>query len=234
MIGYPTITFSYVPDGEFIFPLTVWITEMRTQNLLGMDFCREQVSGIHFDLPGIEIKNPPESICYGSFQQNKPYPPLSQILTIRTPCTMCIDVKSARCWKYPPTDTQIHFPPGSTFPPNRNAVAAGLSFKNTLCTRSERNLPILMENNENHHITLQKEQIGFYSLNEVDRDEPKYQIRSPYESVNTVISTDERHNDCFLLHSTVPAQSRDEFLKIIYGTEHSILQKHNSIGRWNE
>ena len=56
MIGYATITFSYDPDGQFIFPLTVWITEMRTQNLLGMDFCQKQVSGIHFDLPGIEIK----------------------------------------------------------------------------------------------------------------------------------------------------------------------------------
>ena len=110
MIGYATITFSYDPDGQFIFPLTVWITEMRTQNLLGMDFCQKQVSGIHFDLPGIEIKNPPKSICFGSFHQNKSYPHLSQILTIRTPYTMYIDAKSARCWKYSPTDTHIHFP----------------------------------------------------------------------------------------------------------------------------
>ena len=88
MIGYATITFSYDPDGQFIFPLTVWIREMRTQNLLGMDFCQKQVSGIHFDLPGIEIKKPPKSTCYGSFDQNKSYPHLSQILTIRTPYTM--------------------------------------------------------------------------------------------------------------------------------------------------
>ena len=98
-ISYATITFSYDPDGQFIFPLTVWINEMRSQNLFGMDLCQKQVPGIHFDLPGIEIKNPPKSICYGSFQQNKPYPHLSQILTIRTPHTMYIDVKSAHCWK---------------------------------------------------------------------------------------------------------------------------------------
>ena len=230
MIGHATITFSYDPDGQFIFPLTVWITEMRTQNLLGMDFCQKQVSGIHFDLPGVEIKNPPKSICYGSFHQNKSYPHLSQILTIRTPYTMCIDPKSARCWKYSPTDTHTHFPPGSTFQPNRNAVATGLSFINTLCTRSESNLPILMENNKNHQITLPKGRIGFSSLDVVDRDEPKYQIRSPYELTNAIISTDERYNDCFLLHSTVPAQNSDEFLKIIYGTEDSILQQPNSIG----
>ena len=95
MIGDATITFSYHPDGQFIFPLTVWITGMRTQSLLGMDFCQKQVSGLHSDLPGIEIKNPPKSTCYGSFHQNKPYPHLSQILTIRTPHTMCISAKSS-------------------------------------------------------------------------------------------------------------------------------------------
>ena len=38
MIGFATLTFSYDPDGQFSFPLTVWITEMKTQNLLGMEF----------------------------------------------------------------------------------------------------------------------------------------------------------------------------------------------------
>ena len=64
----------------------------------------------------------------------------------------------------------------------------------------------------------------------VDQDEPNYQIRSPYECANTIISTDERYNDCFLLHSTVPNQSSDEFLKIIYGTEDSIFQQPKSVG----
>ena len=45
-----------------------------------------------------------------------------------------------------------------------------------------------------------------------------------------IISTDERYKDCFLLHSTVPAQGSDEFLNIIYGTEDSILRQPNSIG----
>ena len=94
MIGYATITFSYDSDGQFIFSPTLWITKMRTQNLLGMDFCKKQVSEIHCDLPGNEIKKPPKSICYGSFPQNISYPHLSQILTIRTPYTMFIDAKS--------------------------------------------------------------------------------------------------------------------------------------------
>ena len=56
MIGYATIEFSYDPNDEYSFPLTVWITEMKTQNLLGMDFCQDQAAGIRFDLPGIELR----------------------------------------------------------------------------------------------------------------------------------------------------------------------------------
>ena len=230
MVGYANITFCYDPDGQFVFPLTVWVTEMKTQNLLGMDFCQKQVSGIHFDLPGIELRNPPDSLCYGCFHQNKVYPHLSQILTIRLSYTMYIDAKSVRCWKYTPKDPHIHFPPGSTFQPNRQAVSTGLSFINTLCTRSEENLPILMENNKNHQITLPRGRIGFSSLDVLDREEPKYQIRSPYELTNAIIATDERYNDCFLLHSTIPSQSGDEFLQIVYGNENSIIQQPNSIG----
>ena len=64
----------------------------------------------------------------------------------------------------------------------------------------------------------------------VDRDEPKYQIRSTYELKNAIVPTDDRYNDCFHLHSTVPAQSSDGSIQIIYGTEDSILQQPNSIG----
>ena len=63
MIGYATIEFNYDPNGEYSFPLTVLITEMRTQNLLGMDFCQNQASGIHFDLPGVELRQPPKTFC---------------------------------------------------------------------------------------------------------------------------------------------------------------------------
>ena len=95
MIGLATLTFSYDPDGQFTFPITVWITEMKIENLLGMDFFQKQVSGIHFELPGIELKEPPNTVCYGSLHQNKSYPFISRILTIRTPHAMHIEAKSA-------------------------------------------------------------------------------------------------------------------------------------------
>ena len=71
MIGFATLTLSYDPGGQFSFRLIVWITKMKTRNLLVLDFCQKQVSGIHFDLPGIELKEPPSIVCYGSLHQNK-------------------------------------------------------------------------------------------------------------------------------------------------------------------
>ena len=81
---------------------------------------------------------------------------------------MYIDAKSARCLKYSSEDTQFHFPLNSTFQPNRQAVSTGLPFINTLCTRSEKKFPILMENNKNRHITLQMRRIGFSSRDVLD------------------------------------------------------------------
>ena len=87
-----------------------------------------------------------------------------------------------------------------------------------------------MEKNKNHQITLPRGRLGFSPLDVLDREDSKYQIRSPYELTNAIITTDERYNDCFLLHSTIPAQSGDEFLQIVYGNENSIIQQPNSIG----
>ena len=230
MIGYATMEFSYDPNGEYTFPLTVWITEMRTKNLLEMEFCQNQASGIHFDLPGIELRQPPKTFCCGSLHQNKTFPYVSRNLTVQIPYTMLVDAKSVRCWKYSPEDPKSLFPPGSTFQPNREAVATGLVFVNVICTQPEPTLPILIENNKNHQITLPKGRIGFSSLDVADKEERKYQIRKPYELTNAIIQTDDKYDDCFLLHSTIPAQSPDDCLQVIHGTEDSILQQPHSIG----
>ena len=197
IIGYATIEFSYDPNGENSFPLTVWITEMRTQNLLGMDFCQNQGSGIHFDLTGIELRQPPKTFCYGSLQQNKTFPYVSRILTVQSPYSMHIDAKSARCWRYSPGDPKSLFLPRSTFQPNREAVSTGLIFVNIICTQPEPTLPILIENNKNHQITLPKGRIGFSSMDVADKEEPKYQIRNPYELTNATKTANDKYNDCF-------------------------------------
>ena len=74
-----------------------------------------------------------------------------------------------------------------------------------------------MEDSKRHQVTLPRGGIRFSSLDLVGRDDLKYQVRSPHELTSAIISTDERHNDCFLLHSAVPAASSHEFLQIIDG-----------------
>ena len=136
MIGLATLTFSYDPDGQFTFPLTVWITEMKTQNLLGMDFCQKQVTGIHFELPGNELKEPPNTVCYGSLHQNKSYPFIWRILTIRTPHALHIEAKSARCWKYSEVP-QAHFPRDQPF--NQSAMLSLRDYHLSMCYAPNQN-----------------------------------------------------------------------------------------------
>ena len=203
---------------------------MRTQNLLGMDFCQNQASGIHFDLNGFELRPPPKTFCYGSLYQNKTFPYVSRVLTVRLPYTMHVDAKSARCWKYSPGDPKSLFPPGSTFQRNREAVSTGLIFVNIICNQPEPTLPILKENNKNHQITLPKGRIGFLSLDVADKEELKNQVRNPYELTNAIMTTDDKYNDCFFPHSTISARSPDDCLQINRGTEDSIIQQPHSIG----
>ena len=72
--------------------------------------------------------------------------------------------------------------------------------------------------------------IGFSSLHVSDNDEPKYQIRDPYEQTNGSLSTNQQYNKGFLLHSAIPSQLPDEFLQIVNGNKNSFLQQPNSIG----
>ena len=122
---------------------------------------------------------------------------------------MHIEAKTARCWKYSPEDPHAHFLPGSNFQPNCNVVATGLAFVSVLCTQSESRLPILTENNKIHQITLPKGRIVFSSLDISAKDEPRYELRDLYELTNAILLTNERYNNCFLLHSTIPSHLPD-------------------------
>ena len=40
MLGHTTLNFSFDSDGQHCFQLQLWITETKTANLLGIEFCR--------------------------------------------------------------------------------------------------------------------------------------------------------------------------------------------------
>ena len=142
MIGYTTLSFSFDSDGEHQFELRKWITEAQTLNLLKIDFCRQYVSKLLFEIPAIELKKTADAICYGNMCSTKLYPFVSKIHTIRTPHQIHIHAKTSRVWKYSSEDKSKISPPGTTFVSHRKSVKSGLDFVNVLCTQSENYLPI--------------------------------------------------------------------------------------------
>ena len=110
---------------------------------------------------------------------------------------------------------KISLPSWINFSTQQRSCVRRSYFVNIICTRLEPTLPILIEKNKNHKITLPKGRVVFSSLDVAHKEEPKYQIRNPYESTNAISSTDEKYNDCFLLNSTIPAQTPDDCLQII-------------------
>ena len=99
-----------------------------------------------------------------------------------------------------------------------------------LCTQSEQYLPILMENNKNHQITLDKGILGYSSLDILDFERPKYQIKDCVKMVDCILSENDQYNECFLLHSTLPHEPdfRDG-IRIINGNDDTIFENQTAI-----
>ena len=192
---------------------------------MGIEFCRNYISKLHFDIPALELKDTPNTICKGSLCATNPYPYLSLIKAIRIPHQIHIDAKTSRVYKYQPEDEQTNFASGTTFIPHLKVANSGLDFVNVLCTQSEQYLPILMENNKNHQITLDKGILGYSSLDILDFERPKYQIKDCVKMVDCILSENDQYNECFLLHSTLPHEPdfRDG-IRIINGNDDTIFE----------
>ena len=230
MIGHTTLSFSFDSDGEHQFELRFWITETQTSNLLGIELCRQYVSKMLFEISAIELKNTANAMCYGYMCSTKPYPFVSKIHTIRTPHQIHVDAKTSRDWKCSSEDKSKIFPPGTTFVPHRHYVKSGLDFVNVLCTQSEDYLPILMEDNRNHQITLNKGVFRYSSLDISDRDRPKYQIRDCVQMANSNLSENDQYKECFLLHSTVPCEpDLQDKIQTLNGNNETIFQANTAI-----
>ena len=91
-------------------------------------------------------------------------------------------------------------------------------------------LPILMENNRNHHKTLNKGFIGYSSLDLSDYDRPNYQIKDCVQMVYSIFTENDQYNECFLLHSTVPCESdTQDKIQILNGNDETFFQANTAI-----
>ena len=126
---------------------------------------------------------------------------------------------------------KISLPSWISFSMNREEVSTDINFVNVIYTHSEPTLPIKIKNNKYHQTTLSNSRVGFSSLEITDEEEPKLQNKNPHELTKAILTTDDKYKGCFLLLSTIHAQSPDECLQIIHSTEHSKLKEPHCVGQ---
>ena len=122
---------------------------------------------------------------------------ISYKLTILIPNSINRDFKNTRSWTKSIKDIHTPFPTRYTFQINRNAAATVLSILYTSYTCCEGSLRKMSEYKKNRHFFL-KGRNGFFSVGLMGLGQPKYSIRSSYELINAIISTDEALNYCSL------------------------------------
>ena len=198
---------------------------------MGIEFCRKCISKIHFVIiPPLELKDTPNAICYGSLCATKPYSYLSLIKAIWIPHQIHIDAKTSLVYKYRPEVEQINFVPGTTFIPHQKVAKSGLDFVNVLCTQSEKYITILMENNKNHQITLDKGTLGYSALDILDYERRKYQYKNSARMADCILSENDQYNECYLLHLTLPHQTDfKDGIRINNGNDDTIFGNQTAI-----
>ena len=82
-----------------------------------------------------------------------------------------------------------------------------------------------MENNRNHQITLNKGVIGYSSLDICNRDRPKYQIKGCVQMVISILTENDKYDECFLLPSTIPCEpDMQDKMQLLNGNDETIFQ----------
>ncbi len=211
MLGYFTLKSSFDTDGKYTFPHIVWVTEEQKANLLGIDFCKEFCKTLNFDIPALELKQHSNVICYGTHRSQKQFPNIAKIQKIEIPHSLYIDAKPSRLYKHRYSEPDKTFSIGTTFVPHRDLVTTGLKVLNTICTRSEKTLPIYLENTKNHMITINKGPIGHASTELSNAALPRLQVGDCQKFVDTIMSEHEILSNQFIFdaYSNTIAESND-------------------------
>ena len=80
MIGHIAIQSCFDNDGKCPSNHKVWVTEEKTANLLGVDFCHLFFKALFFDISAVELKSKEIVVSYGLINNNEEYVNVSQIV----------------------------------------------------------------------------------------------------------------------------------------------------------
>ena len=101
MIGYTILTSYFDTDEKYKADHRVWITEEKTSNLLGVDFCHTFLKALYFDIPAVELKTSDKGVLsYGSLNNEKAYPQVSKLNAVIIHQPLYIPPKSTFFYKH--------------------------------------------------------------------------------------------------------------------------------------
>ena len=129
MLVYKTIQSSFETDGKYTIPQKVFVTKEQRQNIIGIDFCHLFLKALHFDIPAVDIKIERNLICYGSLNNEKDYPYITNMTALNIAQPIFLQQKSTQLYKQK-HPSQALFPPGTCFMPHINVAKTDLVFVN--------------------------------------------------------------------------------------------------------
>ena len=151
------------------------------------------LKSLHFDIPPVEIKTERNLICYGSLNNEKDYPSLTEMTALNLVQPIFLQQKRTQLRKQKQPD-QTLFPPRTYFMPQINAGKNDRFFLNTLCPQPKEFLPIFMVNQKNYPIQINRGIIGYDMCDIIDKPIQKYNTKNCAEFTSTLLTESEDYN----------------------------------------
>ena len=133
---------------------------------------------------------------------DKEYPNVSKIVSINLKEPLFIPARSTYLYKHL-AEPNSYFEKGNTFLPHKNTTKTELVFINTVCTQIEQSLPILIENQKDHPVTLNKYVLGYAVTDIQGYEDKKFAIQDCDEFTTRILNESSEFDGCFMLNTVV-------------------------------
>ena len=223
MIGYCEITSNFDSEGKLPVKHVVWISKKTgcRMNLLGMDFISQVSDSLEFRIPLIHLKLFPGQVVLLKTASTKDFPHYAKIQPVVLPDKLYISQNQLRMIKVELDNNQT-FKPGAVFNPHYKLKKTGLFFFDSYSPKPETKFPILIDNSQNHAVTLPSGSIGYISQDKVIHCQKNYSIQN-YSAFLYRISVDDTLQEEQIHYSAMPTWVEEMKLPDVPTTS----EKHN-------
>ena len=202
MFGHTSIQYCFDTDGKYPSNPKVWVTEEKTANLLGVEFFHLFLKTLYFVIPAVELRSKEGVISYGLMNTDKEYPNVSKNVAINLKEPLFIPVRSTYLIKHS-AEPSPYFEKRTTFLTHMKTTKTELVFINTVLTQIEQSLPIVIENQKDHPVTLNKCVLG-HAVTDIQGYEDKiFAIHDCDEFSTRFLNESSEFDSCSMLNTVV-------------------------------